>query len=65
MKYSYIFCAYISLIDQWRIILFCEFKVFNLIPSVNETRLLVQLESYECKSRLKGIICNSKMLMVM
>ena len=35
-------------------------KVFNLVSRVNETRYLVQYDSYECKCRLNESVCNSK-----
>ena len=35
-------------------------KVFNLMSKVNETRLLVQHESCECKCGLNESVCNSK-----
>ena len=35
-------------------------KVFNLISGVNETRVLVQHGSYECKCRLNESLCFSK-----
>ena len=35
-------------------------KVFNLMLRVNETRLLVQNESCECKCGLNKSVCNSK-----
>ena len=35
-------------------------KVFNLMSGVNETTFLVQHESFECKCRLKGSLCNSR-----
>ena len=35
-------------------------KVFNLMSGVNETRILVQHESSECKCTLNEGVCNSK-----
>ena len=35
-------------------------KVFNLMLGVNETRLLVQSQSCECKYRLSKSVCSSK-----
>ena len=35
-------------------------KVFNLMSGVNETRFLVQYESYECKCGLNESVRNSK-----
>ena len=35
-------------------------KVFNLMSGVNETRFLVEHESFECKCELNESVCNSK-----
>ena len=35
-------------------------KVFNSMMGVNETKFLVQHESYECKCGLNESVCNSK-----
>ena len=35
-------------------------KVFSLIPRVNKTRFLIQIESCECKCRLNENVCNLK-----
>ena len=35
-------------------------EVFNLMPKVNETRLLVQHESSDCKFRLNKSVYNSR-----
>ena len=35
-------------------------KVFHLILNVNETRFLVQYESFECKGGMNKTVCNSK-----
>ena len=35
-------------------------KVFSLMTMANETRLLIQHESCECKCELNESICNSK-----
>ena len=35
-------------------------KVLHLMLSINETRFLVQHESFECKGGMNKSVCNSK-----